>query len=78
MSALTQHEGNTELWHTVFADGHPVLPRAASCVRHPSPALAVGCCAGEAFMPRSAIPITAMPATGSWMPSRAERKCRCR
>jgi adenylate cyclase len=25
MSALTQHEGNTELWHTVFADGHPVL-----------------------------------------------------
>jgi adenylate cyclase len=25
MSALTPHEGNTELWHTVFANGHPVL-----------------------------------------------------
>lgn len=25
MSALTPHEGNTELWRTVFADGHPVL-----------------------------------------------------
>ena len=25
MSALTPHEGNTELWHTVFAHGHPVL-----------------------------------------------------
>ena len=25
MSELTQHEGNTELWRTVFADGHPVL-----------------------------------------------------
>lgn len=25
MSALTPHEGNKELWYSVFADGHPVL-----------------------------------------------------
>jgi adenylate cyclase len=25
MSGLTKHEGNEGLWHTVFADGHPVL-----------------------------------------------------
>jgi adenylate cyclase len=25
MSALAPQEGNTELWHTVFAQGHPVL-----------------------------------------------------
>ncbi len=25
MSDLTRHEGNESLWHTVFADGHPVL-----------------------------------------------------
>jgi adenylate cyclase len=27
MTDLTKHEGNEQLWHTVFAEGHPVLAR---------------------------------------------------
>lgn len=27
MTNLTQNEGNTELWHQIFSDGHPVLAK---------------------------------------------------